>query len=259
MLVRELFDGSNRKMATFINCSHSAINAVVAGNRAPGFDFLATLASHERVNPDWLLTGRGVPFADQVPSAWRLPVTAQMLPGPVGDHGDMLSQATFPVPQEFCFDSRYWLEVHRAGDPGVDTQGWLLPGDLLLIESERSRFPAFDTEGGSLCVVALPGKSPPLQFAHIEIHRSWDEDGQLEEEYAECRPLLTEAGPVIQEYAVRRTPRGKLIPLQRFFQHTGRGEKEVKPLSRGIMLDNSDQVVGVCVLLVRRDLSHAEP
>src|SRR4051794_17237468 len=85
-LLREVWGGSQRRMAAEIGVSQALISKVVRGEQVPGRKLLEALARHPRIAAAGVYEGRGEPLADpdrvEVTAEPMLPVARCVLPGP---------------------------------------------------------------------------------------------------------------------------------------------------------------------------------
>jgi transcriptional regulator with XRE-family HTH domain len=164
--VLEYLHGNNqRRMAEEYGLSQAAVSRAVRGQQEVSPRFLAALAEDPRINRQWLFTGKGEPLqaTDQsgvaMGIALSLPVATTILPGPPDQHPLLLEGTQYPVAQFFYRLSRYFLKV-TEGSSITRAEGWgVMPGDLLLMESDNRLWR--DDESilnGTLCVVSRRDK-----------------------------------------------------------------------------------------------------
>lgn len=136
--LRKLWLGSQTKMARDTGLSQAAISKVVLGRRNPGRQFLLAVAGHPLVNGAWLLSGVGEPLlqsgGESGAGELMLPLVTRLLPGPVDQLRDRLSEAFVPVLRGDFAATRYWYRISH--DDQVDDR--LIAGDILLVETDRS-------------------------------------------------------------------------------------------------------------------------
>src|SRR5436190_21351486 len=85
-LLTHLFGGNMRRMAEAVGVTHSVLSKVVGGQQGPGRRLLESIASHPKVNPDWLFSGEGEPLlAASHPGTgeiWEAPISHILLSKP---------------------------------------------------------------------------------------------------------------------------------------------------------------------------------
>ena len=160
LVLRELYDGDQSKMAAETGNSQPQISLIVRGQRSPGPRFIDNLARSQRVNVEWLRTGVGEPFASpggvgRPPAGRALPIASCPLPGSPQVNANILSGTDFPVAEAFFKESRYFYKVQKA-DPVVLAGLGVNPGDLLMVESDAAFWRLnLGVLPGKLCVLKL--------------------------------------------------------------------------------------------------------
>lgn len=253
-LLANLWNGNRSEMARSVGVTHSVLTKIAAGQQNPGRRLLAAIASHPKVSPGWLLSGEGEPILADSRSApeegWPVPISTQVLSGPLDEHRSLLSGESFPVPGAFYRPSRYWLKLYQS-DPIVQSGECMESGDLLLMESDPNSWATEERVNQKICVVQLAGASGP-QLGRV----SWY-PGDAEE-----APSLTvdvynrtvDPSHKVTRITTILHPSGKVESHARPMVLTGQtGSKRLtnvgQPLSHSIGLRN---IVGVCMLLVRQ-------
>src|SRR5262249_34939717 len=152
LLLQTFWASNQSQMAREVGASQSLINKIIRGERVPGRKFLEKLARMPRINPDWVLHGRGQPLP--LSTRGTLPVATGILPYSPGRSPELLS-GRHPVAAEWESESRYWLQVHEQS-PLVQVNAWaILPGDLLLLDHSADWTARLDMALGRLCAVRL--------------------------------------------------------------------------------------------------------
>ncbi len=160
LVLRQLYDGDQSKMATETGVSQPQISLVVGGRRSPGPKFIAGLAKIPGINIEWLRSGAGEPFAAAAvaakPTGGRsLPIATCPLPGSPQVNAGLLSGASFPVAEPSFKGSRYFYAAQTT-DPVVRAGLDVRPGDLLLFETDPAFWrPNVGVLHGKLCVLRL--------------------------------------------------------------------------------------------------------
>ena len=227
-------------MARDVSCSPSVLTKIAAGSQSPGRRLLTAISSHPKVNPSWLLAGKGEPLladSNEVPAAgWPLPISRQALPGAPEAHPELLSGESFPTAGAFYRPSRYWLEV-QPNEPLLRFRHlYLRPRDLLLVETDDSWWTQMRTVHERICVV-------PANKSNVELGFVTQHEGDIDDpsEY-----LSIDLPPDTE-------PRGRRVILD--WKADGRVHATERwlnvPLPRSRQVSLS-QVSGLCVMIVRR-------
>jgi hypothetical protein len=164
-------------MAEAISVSHTVVNKIASKTREPGRRLLAAIGQHPKINPAWLLTGQGAPLLEAADDARDkpVPVARQLLPGSPQQYADLMSGDALDHGHLFL-PTQYWLRL-QPGQPLLeDPEYGFLLNDLLLLETDRRRFPGVQSLHGWLCVVRLPavepGKEPVLKLGAVDYHQA---------------------------------------------------------------------------------------
>jgi hypothetical protein len=151
------------------------INRIDIQGREPGRRVLEAIAAHPKINPAWVLTGEGEPLLEAAPTGGKpivLPVAKAALPGPPAQHGELLTEEAIDF-QNFFTKTQYWLRLNRGDLILNDPRGLFQVHDLLLIETDRRKFPAKDRLSGHLCVVKIPsGDEPSYLLGQVDYHEA---------------------------------------------------------------------------------------
>jgi hypothetical protein len=215
-LLADRFGGNRTAMAAALGLTHMPVSHAVAGTRPPGSRLLRAIIERLGVNADWLLRGRGPPFADEGGRVRprRAPVLDQPLPGRrrdrTGQELDRWEDAT-----RLLSATQYWLRLGGGHALLAGRRPGFLLGDLLLFETDPTRFPPEDGLYGQLCAVRDPRRpDAPVALGVVTYRRAAEEDGgdRLEVEVVE-RPEGT--AEVADEYVFRVYPGGDVRPFQR--------------------------------------------
>ena len=120
-LVETRFRGNRSAFAAAIGLTHSAV-ARVFKDRAPGRKMLEAIVANLQVSSEWLISGLGQPFRQPTavaPPVW-IPVSTELLPGPVAEHRGRLASSASATLSEVLRESTYWFQAgrRRAGPGG---------------------------------------------------------------------------------------------------------------------------------------------
>lgn len=205
------YQGIQSALAGKVGISQPAISRVASGEQLPSGKLLLALSRHTDLNLVWLFTGQGsMLLSGQGPATpvGRLvvPIADLPLPGPPDEHRDLLSGELIAGCGVTFKPTQYWLRV-RPDDPitGVGDQK-VRPGDLILLETDRGRFPEPSRIADELWVVRLTVQGQHqnrlAQVSHLE-------DGGLEADTFYLQPQKTE----LQEEIVLRREAGKKLQV----------------------------------------------
>jgi hypothetical protein len=169
-LLRAVWGNNRSAMASELGFSHTAIVKIVQGEREPGRGLLASLASHPKVNPQWLKEGKGEPLLtkeSQLSSAaWARPISRDLLSG-FGDEMERLSASdTFQLGVE---GPSYFFRAAGNEPIALDDNEKVMPDDLFLMvpvpPGSRGDPHFFD---GRICAVRRPtGNGSTLLLARV--------------------------------------------------------------------------------------------
>ena len=244
-LLDQVWDGNRSAMARDVGCSPSVLVKIAAGSQAPGRRLLTAISSHPKVNPAWLLAGKGEPLlavSSETPEAgWPVPIARQPLPGAPGSDPERLSGESFPTAGAFYRPSRYWLEL-QPNSPILRIQYLSLqPRDLLLVETDNRQWTEMHLVHEQVCVVQ--GDQGSLNLAFIS-HDEGDQDDPSEHLYITL-PSHTEGSKVEREFVIQLAANG----ASKFEERPSRGARPPLPRHEKVLIS---QVVGLSTMVVRR-------
>jgi hypothetical protein len=152
-VLNHLFGGHQRRMGESIGVSQALISQVLSGRQGPGKQLLSAIASLPEVSAQWIVKGDGEPLLPRTKGT--LPIAFGLLPGSPEQYGNLLTGQRYPVAEALDRASRYWLQV-EAHSPVVQLVDLkILPGDLLLMETDSAWTMRLDVVQGRLCGVRL--------------------------------------------------------------------------------------------------------
>lgn len=135
VLIDLLTNGSQRKFAREVGCSHSAIAKIANGQQEPGKEVLSRIAAIPSVNQKWLETGVGEPLLFQ-PSEEKflIPISNALLPGLPSKHKKLHTTKYLALPVSIFQPTRYAIEAINCF-PDEPIPAAILPHDLMIIET----------------------------------------------------------------------------------------------------------------------------
>jgi hypothetical protein len=239
--------------------SHTLINKVVNG-QPPGRKLLTAITDKLRVEPTWLLTGQGQPFKDAAAAGGRagIPIFRVPPPGPALEHLDLVTGGWFDLSAQLAAGSQYWLKLTRDQPILREQARGLLVDDLLLMETDCSRFPRAGLLHNELCVVRFSDGDPLLKLAAISFNR----EPEMESGYLTADPfdLMPDPRTLIREEVYRHYPDGRVSHHKNSLQaRESKGKKRPRPaplneLQLAPMLPRIDytDIVAVWLEILRR-------
>ena len=156
------YRGSQREMSRDLGLPQPTISRIVRGLQEPGRRVMETIAANPKFNKVWLFSGEGKPTsaAGQDPAPARddrmLPITEEILPGKRSGLTRPPGGTYFPVTSEHFGEERYWLQYSAAIECSGGANGAILPGDLLLMESDPKYWKGgADSLVGCICALRV--------------------------------------------------------------------------------------------------------
>jgi hypothetical protein len=257
-LLNAIWKGNRSEMGRSVGCSHTVLAKIVGGQQGPGRRLLASIAEHPKVNPGWLLSGAGEPLlasGSMSAEGVMLPIAQRPLPGHPDRHREYLSGQSFPVPSAYYRDSRYWLAIERGARMLNDLRESFEVGDLLLMETSPEWCQQFNQVNGRLCIIRMASKALPPELARVHFV-SEAPDGP---DYWEADPFehMLRSGPATERFVIECTPgRHPTVRQQTVLPSSGKGRASERRSSKDAASQpysiKLEQIVGVCVLLVRQ-------
>ena len=186
LLAKLLWNGNKSRMANELVISLSVMSRVLRGEQEPPAKLLDALARWPGVNVRWLFAGEGEPLSERNLGAGGgrfLPIAKLLLPGPPGDHPELLTWTSLPVADALYSETAYWLCVPSdhliVTDKAAKTER-VKAGDYLLIETATNWTRKLDAVAGRLCAVRVPSS----QREEVILTRVADEPDEFEPFYA---------------------------------------------------------------------------
>jgi len=253
---KEFFDGdpelrgSQSALAKKLGVSQPAISRVAAGEQLPSGKLILALTKHTRLNLDWLFTGRGDKLLAEGGGSVKVPVADRPLPGAPEQHRDLLNEEYLAGCGVSLTPSMYWLRVQR-NDPitGAADQK-IRPGDLILLETDRSRFPKVDQIFQELWVVRLKIKG---EIQHRLAEVTYTDGGRMDADTFD----LGEFNNQMQEEIIIRWKRGEKPEVLTGYCDPGKTTGRMKPrkppvIPRSEPSIKEENLVARKVLIIRR-------
>lgn len=249
-LLSHRYGGSRSEMARATGVSLTGLIKVFTDQQMPGRRMLETIIKHTDVSPAWLFAGEGHPFRGS-----SIPVSRACLSGPPDKFEDNPLESGVSELADLYSPSRYWLML-ASTEPAVRSKGnRLAAGDLMLMETARRNFPSDEHLSGRWGVVRVPDRNASvLRLAELTyIREGHDSPAFLEAETFMTHPMR------VRRLVVDELPSGKFEVSRRtvFLEQPKGGvgdESGQKSWSDNILGHDvkSDDVVAICLLLVRR-------
>jgi hypothetical protein len=269
-LLETIWHNNRAVMAAEVGFSHTSINNVANGHRAPGRRLLQAIAEHPKVNPAWLLRGEGTPLLAPRPDApagdWTVPISQVLLPGPPKEYHELLTDQRWPVCASDYHLTRYFLELQHEQPILRRDREKFARGDLLLFDTDHATHSRIDVIHGAICILRGDDDSDgQLQLARVR--PVYDDNGEEVPGRIQVDTFdrgLNKSDLVIRmivdldQHGVVKAHRS--VPL-RVNPTVKRDKSTDKPelvrvaaeaISPGPQFMSSDRIVAVCVLCVRR-------
>jgi hypothetical protein len=260
---RDEWGGNLTRMANALGMTQPALWKIVHGSQPLNAQLILALATHTNVNLHWVLLGEGPRTSEKDAALLRgkavvlpkVPVASRPLPGSPQKHKELLTRGACGPLESRLSPSQYWLEI-KVTDPIVrwkDEQ--VLPGDWLLIETDRVRFPREADMEGKLVIIlfGVPDEERPTLGRVEMVH----EDGLDVDTF----DLGIDPSRVEEELVTRKLPNGKYLTFPRkYIREPGGATHSRQPHSRPVSEDDLyynipsveyRELLGVCVLSVR--------
>lgn len=221
------FGDSQAEMARATGLSLAGIAKVVTGRQEAGRRFMEALLKATDANPAWLLTGIGPPRRST-----SLRVAMRPLLDPTRECKGLPASGPDVGIDALWSPTRYWLQV-QASDPIVRDRGAkVATGDFILMETDRTRFPAAERFHNRLCIIRVSGRDGlSARLASVEHFPATTEEPERVE--ADTFDL----GPDIVEQLVIENPYGpnpRVIPRRFERLKTGPQRRPGRRLDRPI-------------------------
>jgi transcriptional regulator with XRE-family HTH domain len=205
-------------LADKVGVSQPAISRVAAGEQLPSGKLLLALSKNTNLNVDWLLRDRGAMLLREGRSLSgktlpAIPIVEHPLPGPPKDHASLLAGESLAGCGINFGPTQYWLRLHK-NDPitRVNRQN-VLPGDLVLLETNRELFPEPESILEELWLIRIKS-ADKYQYTLAEV-------SDVGEGLFEADTFDLES-PGRQEIVLRPLPGGKFTGSTRAGRRKGR-------------------------------------
>lgn len=244
------YGGNRSAMAKDTGVSLTGIIKVITGQQNPGRRLMEKIVQSTDISPAWLLAGEGQPLTGSA-----LPVAIGCLPGPPTEGHALLTDERVSELTELYSSSRYWLKL-GAAEPVVKASGISFRvGDLLLMDTDRTKFPPVEQLNELWGVVRVQGRRESrVQLAALSYYTESEDNGpaHLEAETYEHHPQVITRVKVDIYPDGRIETSGHSVCME---QPKGGDSKPSKQRWQSSILSHMidyENVVAVCVLFVRR-------
>src|SRR5262249_10987405 len=144
---------------------------VLRGVQEPPGKLLEALARWPGVNVRWLFAGEGEPLSER--NLWAgggrfLPIADHLLPGEPRAHPELLTWASFPVPDALYSATAYWFLVSGGHPILKDRQARVKAGDYLLIETAATWTRRIEAMRGRLCALQTPRPGATVVLGRVD-------------------------------------------------------------------------------------------
>jgi hypothetical protein len=246
-LLSEVWDGNRSKMAEAVGVTHSVLTKIAAKQQNPGKRLLDAIAAHRKVNPVWLATGEGEPLLAERESGtsegWPIRISREMLPGPINEHLELLTDESFPVAGAHYRPTRYWLYILGNNPICRSNRTSIEVGDLLLIETDLAHWRDPEIVDNHFCIVRTKGTLAPQLALLTWFPGEPGDPARLTAEYFPENKAGT--AKLIERTIIDKYPSGRVEVRSKKF-----GASKGKPgRLEGISLSD---IVGACTLVVRQ-------
>jgi hypothetical protein len=258
-LLDEIWEGNRSEMARAVGVTHSVLGKIAAGEQNPGRRLLEAISKHPKVNPAWLFSGEGSPLLaekSQEPlDGWPVKIAAQLLPGPVEQHRNLLLDDAFLVAGALYRPSRYCYRINPRDPIANDRRTYVTGGDLLLVDSDDQARQQPEQVDMRFCVIR--SNAAELRLAFV----TWDQGSRDDPPglYADTFSNPIGSGKRINRITILQYPDGRLETHQEKLVESTDKEKRVRlrqasniTLMRPTPSIRLDDIVGVGVMLFRK-------
>jgi len=176
-LLKKNWDDNQSKMAEAIGVSQASISQICNGKSEPSTAMLKKIAKVGGVEPNWILTGNGETYLNPEASLGALiPVCERLLSGSPAKNKNFKSVCEIEVQARYTSNYHYAYRVN-FNDAITNNELWgIRPLDILIIDTNRSRFPKLQDYLGTLAVVEGRKRKPVLAHVTHSIHRDGEQE-----------------------------------------------------------------------------------
>jgi hypothetical protein len=265
IIADEKWNGVLARMAWDLHYPQPALWKTLAGGQVVSSRLLVSLATYTSINLHWLTTGKGPQYLEGEDAVRRgqgvirpsVPVAKELLRGPTNKQPDRLFDPSTDPLGEVLTDTQYWLKVGPSSPITRKKDEQIRPGDWLLLETDRTRFPPIHKAQNQLVVVPATA----TDFDSPLLGRVEEVDKDLECLDVELlRPAGDRSQPE-EEIVTRRLPDGKFHTFVRYFvwdeSKRRKGRRVRRPATTWDLEQDLTQVkyadvLAFCILLLRR-------
>jgi hypothetical protein len=212
-LLKTRFKGNRRALAEGAGVSHSSI-VNVANGQQPGRRLMESITANLKINPAWLLNGEGEPSAEPLKQP-GIPIARKLLPGAPADFPDLLLGDWIDDAATLFTPMQYWLLLTTDQPILRDPIRGFRAGDLLLLETDRLKFPRESHLSNHLCVVRFDESGTEThKLGVVSFIPGSIEDGPQRLEM-DCYELDPDPSSTVVEQVYRHFPGGRIDHLTR--------------------------------------------
>ncbi len=230
-LLETRFKGNRRALAEASGVSHTAI-VNVANGQQPGRRLMESMTTNLKISPAWLLNGVGEPFTE--PQKQRgVPIARKLLPGAPKDFADQLLGDWIDDAATLFTPSQYWLLLTNDQPILRDSHRGFRVGDLLLLETDRTKFPRESQLANHLCVVRFNENGTESHRLGVVNFIPASREGGPQRLEADCFEQDADPSNTVTEEVYRHFPGGQIQHKTRRFRAIQRdGGKREEPIDQ---------------------------
>jgi len=176
-LLKKNWDDNQSKMAEAIGVSQASISQICNGKSEPSTAMLKKIAEVGGVEPNWILTGIGEKSLNPEASLGAcIPVCDRLLLDPPFKAKNLKSGYRMEVQARYTSIHHYAYRVKSTDAIKNNEPQGIRPLDILIIDTDRSRFPKLQDYLGTLAVVEGRKRKPVLAHVTHSIHRDGEQE-----------------------------------------------------------------------------------
>jgi transcriptional regulator with XRE-family HTH domain len=159
-----IWSGNQSAMGRDLGVDQSAVSKVLAGKQQPSAMLIERLATWSRVNPAWLMSGRGEPLLDGSTTpgvGLYCPLVEEIPPGRLSELPAVRAGVSYPVAGAHYTPTSYWFKVPPNHPVTYGTD--VTTRDLILIETDPQWTGSIGTVRDKMVVLSDPEESPGIR------------------------------------------------------------------------------------------------